>query len=167
MIKAVKQMTALLFIIILLLVIIDQLLKIIMQGWLMYEGPYVVIDGLFQFSYVENRGMAFGMMQDMRWVFIALTTVVTVYLIYLLLFKKIRSKWATAGIVLIVSGGIGNMIDRLFRGYVIDYIETTFVNFAVFNFADMLVCIGAAMVIVKLFADLIVESRKGKSKDAA
>lgn len=158
-------MTALLFIIIFLLVIVDQLLKIIMQSWLMYESSHVVIDGLFQFSYVENRGMAFGMMQNMRWLFIVLTVIVTVYLIYLLLFKKVSSKWAIAGIVLIIAGGIGNMIDRVFRGYVIDYIEPTFINFAVFNFADMLVCVGAGIIIVKLFADLISDGRKIKASE--
>ena len=62
--------------------------------------------------------------------------------------------------VLIISGGLGNLIDRIFRGSVIDYIEPLFVNFAVFNFADCLVTVGAAILIVYLIYDLVKSVRK-------
>lgn len=157
-------MTALLFVIILLLIMVDQLLKIIMQGWLMYEPTYKIIDGVLGFTYLENRGAAFGILQNMRWVFILLTGVVILFLIYLLIAKKLKSQWMMAGAVLIVAGGIGNLIDRIFRGYVIDYIEPLFINFAVFNFADMLITVGAGIVIVKLLVDIIQEQRQAKLK---
>ena len=78
--------------------------------------------------------------------------------------KRLEFGVAYSAITLIVSGGLGNLIDRIFRGYVIDYIEPLFVNFAVFNFADILVTVGAAILIVYLIYDTAKESKTGSSK---
>lgn len=155
-------MTALLFVVILLLIAVDQLLKIIMQNWLMNGPPHVLLEGVLGLTYLENKGAAFGMMQNMRWLFILLTGVVIAVALYLLAAGKIKSRWLVAGCVLFTAGGAGNLIDRIFRGYVIDYVEPLFVNFAIFNFADSLVTVGAGIVIVKMLADIVAEHREGK-----
>ena len=64
--------------------------------------------------------------------------------------------------ILILSGGAGNLIDRVFRGFVVDYIEPLFINFAVFNFADILVCVGAAVLIVYLLYDMFRDAKRTK-----
>lgn len=81
--------------------------------------------------------------------------------------KFFDSKILHWSIVLITAGGIGNLIDRIFRGYVIDYFEFTFFKFPVFNFADCLVTVGAAVAIVYLVYDIIVTAKKEKAEKAA
>lgn len=89
---------------------------------------------------------AFGMLENQRWFFIILTVAVVLAGIYYILSGKLKSNYLLVCFMLIISGGIGNLIDRIFRGYVIDYIEVLFVHFAVFNFADILVTCGSRFI---------------------
>lgn len=133
--------------IIALLVVVDQLLKIVIDLWLKPIHHFVLMDNVLSLTYVENRGAAFGMLQNQRWFFILLTGIVVLIGIYYILANKIKSNYLLVCFMLIIAGGIGNFIDRIFRGYVIDYIEFLFVKFAVFNFADILVTFGAVLLI--------------------
>lgn len=142
------------FIIMFLLVAVDQLIKVVMQLWLFPDGISKFIPGLVQFHYAENRGAAFGILENARWVFIVLTVVVCTAAIVLMLAGKIKSGVVYTSLVFIVSGGIGNLIDRIFRGYVIDFVEPTFMNFAIFNFADCLITVGGAILIFYLLYDI-------------
>ena len=141
----------------------DQLTKQLVVNFLDREEPFYVIKDVFRFSYVENRGAAFGMLDDHRWVFMIISTVAIVGIIFYM-WKFCRdSKLLCLGLSLIVGGGIGNMIDRIFLGYVIDFLD--FCAFPslwmwVFNVADACVCVGAAIVVLSLLIDVVKESKK-------
>ena len=93
------------------------------------------------------------------------TAVVIVMFIFLLMTKKIKPGFIYWCVAVVIAGGAGNFVDRVARGFVVDYIEPTFVNFAVFNFADCCVTVGAALLIIKTVYDLIRENKKYLSDD--
>ena len=124
-----------------------------------------VIKGVLNFTYVENRGMAFGMLADSRWLFMVVSVVaILVFGAYLYL-GHAESTLSAVALAMMTSGGIGNMIDRIFRGYVIDFIDFRLINFAVFNGADSLVCVGAGLLILSLLLGLHTDSVNRQSKD--
>ena len=131
----------------------DQLLKLWAMNTLQ-DNPIPVIDGILEFYYHENRGAAFGMLQGGRIIFIIVTLVITAAgiwaMIKLPLFQKMGVRISTT---LIIAGGIGNWIDRVFRGYVVDFIYFKPINFPIFNLADSCVTCGAiALAIFILFS---------------
>ena len=134
------------------LIMIDQGIKYITVLGLKPVGSVDIISGFFSLTYVENRGAAFGMLQEGKWLFVALTVVVCVVCViyYAKLVSENRLFIVRAAIVLICGGAIGNMLDRLFRGYVVDMFDFNIFgyDFPVFNFADICVCIGAFLLVV-------------------
>jgi signal peptidase II len=152
-------------------IIIDQITKLVAVKELTDSGSVTFIKGLIDFTYVENRGMAWGMFADHRWVFMVFSTVAIVVLTGFLVSGKSPSKLYSTAIALVISGGVGNMIDRVALGYVVDFIEFTFFDFPVFNVADSLVTVGAFGLIILLTVDIvresINESRKKKGKKDA
>ena len=108
----------------------------------------ILIEKIFKLSYVENRGAAFGIFQDMRYVFIVLTVLIVLFLIWLLKNQKFENRFFKTGITFMISGAVGNFIDRVFLGYVVDFLDFYLINFPVFNVADCFVCIGAGLLIV-------------------
>ena len=157
-------------IVIALSVIFDQLTKQLAVHFLEKGDPFDVIPGVFRFSYVENRGAAFGMLDDHRWVFMIISTVAIVaMLVYIWKFAP-KSIFLTVGLSLVVGGGIGNMIDRVAYGYVVDFIDfCAFPNLWmwVFNVADACVCVGAGMVMLYFVIDIIKDAKKEKAAKAA
>lgn len=143
-----------------LFVVIDQLLKLWMTG-LLAQGPMDLIPGIIGLRYVENTGMAFGWLSGKQTVLIIVTTVMIVAIC--LYYKKLTSRVERISAVMIVAGGIGNLIDRVFAGYVVDFIEPLFVNFAVFNFADILVNVGCYLF---LFSVIFLDKRKKPLSDS-
>ncbi len=150
--------------IILLSVGVDQLTKYLAVTRLGEGASYPLIENVLHFTYVENRGAAFGMLKDQRWVFMVLSTVAIVILLIWLVRDKTMGPWLRCAAALIVGGGIGNMIDRIFLGYVVDFIDVTCINFYVFNIADSCVCVGCGMFLVGL---LCAERREARAKKAA
>lgn len=133
-------------IIIILGLVVDRLTKIYAVNNLMEKS----IDGkLINLTYLENRGAAFGILQDKRLVFIILTTAIVLYLLYYFV-KNIKTSpiILNLSLAMIISGAIGNFYDRLIQGYVVDFIEFSFVKFPVFNVADILVTVGCALMII-------------------
>jgi len=114
-------------------------------------GDTVVIPHLLSFSYVENKGAAWGILSNHRWVFMLLSVVLIIALILILKFSGVKHKLFLISIALILGGGIGNMIDRVLLGYVVDFIKVTFIDFPVFNIADCAVVIGTVLLAVYLF----------------
>ncbi len=131
------------YIIAALLIIIDQASKFATIKFLKPVGSVTLIGGIFDLTYVENRGAAFGIMQNHRWIFIVLTIVITIALLFYKIKYKPKDKVLNASLCLLVSGALGNLIDRIFRGYVVDMLEVTFINYPVFNVADCFVVTGA------------------------
>ena len=150
-------------------VLLDQISKILVYNFLDREEPLYIIKGVLRFTYVENDGAAFGMLGDHRWVFMILSTIgIAAVLVYMWKFRP-ESKLACTALSFIVGGGIGNMIDRIRLGYVIDFID--FCAFPklwmwVFNIADSFVCVGAGMMIFYLIMDIIKEGNREKLKRA-
>ena len=142
--------------IILAIVIIDQITKYMTVSMLMPINSVEIIKNFFSLTYVENRGAAFGTMMGGRWFFVALTVIVVVMFCDRVaaskIYNKDKSKIASLALVLVAGGAIGNCIDRLFRGYVVDMLSFNFFgySFPVFNFADICVVIGAVLLVVSL-----------------
>lgn len=151
----------------LLLAALDQVIKYFISTDLKPVGTVTVIDNILDFTYVENSGVAFGMFSGMRWIFIALTAVLICAIVIYIFRKKPQSKLFYACVALIVGGGIGNLIDRIFYGYVIDYISLSFFN-PVCNFADYCITAGTVLLVIYVlfFTKEIKEQKKVKaSKD--
>lgn len=134
------------------LVLIDQGIKYITVTGLKPVGSIEIVEGFFSLTYVENRGAAFGMLEGGRWLFIILTVVVCILccVYYVKLLNENRLFIVRCGIVSVVGGAIGNLIDRLFRNYVVDMFDFNIFgyNYPVFNFADICVCVGAFLLVV-------------------
>ena len=109
-----------------------------------------VIQNIFAFTFVENRGAAFGMFQGARIGFLIVTPLILAAIVYYFVklpYGKVYS-FVRASLILVAAGAIGNFIDRLFRGYVIDFLHATFINFPVFNLADTFVVTGTTLLTV-------------------
>lgn len=145
-----------------LLVVADQLTKYWAKNALANGATVDFIPHVMDFVYVENRGAAFGILQDTRWLLIGLTVVVLGLLLFYAFQTKKRHPVFMLSVALIVAGGIGNLIDRLFFGYVTDFLHLLFMEFPCFNLADVCVCVGGALIVIYLlFLDRPAQSEKG------
>lgn len=149
-------------VIIAVLVAVDQGIKYLAVLHLEPIGSFPLLDGILQLSYVENTGAAFGSFSKYTVLLSVFTGIVLLCGFAYLLFGKNKPVPVYIAAILILSGGAGNLIDRVFRGFVVDYIEPLFINFAVFNFADILVCVGAAVLIVYLLYDMFRDAKRTK-----
>jgi len=124
------------------LVIIDQLSKI-----LMINKDFIIIPNLLKFSYVENTNGAFGV--GTKYIVLLFSIIITIgIIIYLLKENKKINNYSPY--ILILFGSIGNLIDRIFRGYVIDFININIFNFPTFNLADIAIVLGTSLLIFEI-----------------
>lgn len=144
------------------LVALDQGIKYLAVVHLKSIGSFPLLDGILQLSYVENTGAAFGSFSQYTTLLSVFTGIVLLCGFVYLLLGKCKPVFVYISAILILAGGAGNLIDRVFRGFVVDYIEPLFIDFAVFNFADMLVCVGAAILIIYLLYDMFRDAKKTK-----
>ncbi len=128
---------------------LDQLIKYFIVENLAHSGAVTVIDNLLSLVYVENRGVAFGMFQNHIWIFAVITFLLIGVFIWLILSEKLTGKLFFVSAALMIGGGIGNLIDRLFRGFVVDYLSLSFFP-PVCNFADYCITIGAVLFVAVL-----------------
>lgn len=127
------------------LIACDQLTKWFAATSLPLRGEIQLIQGVFELSYVENRGAAFGILQGARWFFIPITiTVIAAIIFYFVKLPK-NARLLRLALILICAGAIGNFIDRAFNGYVVDFLYFSLIDFPVFNFADICVVVGAVL----------------------
>ena len=136
------------------LVVLDQKIKAYVVAELKDGSGASLLPGFLRLEYVENRGMAFGLLQDARVFFILVTLIVLVFflLAYHAIPEKKRFVPLSGALVLLSAGALGNFIDRLTLGYVVDYLKLEFVSFPVFNLADcFLTWTCVALVILLLF----------------
>ncbi len=136
-----------------LLVGADQIIKLlIIKNFDLFESVSVIKFGkhkIFDLTYTLNDGAGWSIFSGKRIFLILITSVFLIGVIIFLIRNAKSSKFLTLSMLLIISGGVGNLIDRMFRdGKVVDYIETKFMNFPIFNFADICVVIGAIMFLV-------------------
>ena len=150
-------------------VFFDQLSKWLVVV-LLKPDSVAVIPKIVNFSYIENRGMAFGWLKNSRWVFMILSCVAIVALCIYLYRTHKTSILQNIAVAFIIGGGIGNMIDRVLLGYVIDFIDFCAfptIWYYTFNVADAFVCVGAGLMILYLLRDIIREIKAEKAKKAA
>ena len=148
------------------ILIIDLLTKIWAQTRLRGIGTIPLIEGVFHLTYVENRGAAFGIMQDRRIFFVLITIVFLAAVVYVILKFKNRPAVLSLGLSFMTAGALGNMIDRIWRGFVVDMFDFRAINFPVFNVADIFVCIGAGLLaIFFIFCEGKEQEREDNSKN--
>ncbi len=150
--------------VIVLLTAVDRLTKYAAVSTVKVNGAYDFLPGFIRFRYVENTGAAFSMLSDKTFLLTVATVIILAVCLVVIFSGKLRSKFAQLCLVIIVSGGIGNVIDRILYGFVVDFIELVFVDFAVFNFADCCITVGAFMLIGYEIYDLI-KTVKEKNND--
>ena len=135
-------------------IVLDQLTKHLTVTHIPLGGQVPVIDGLFHFTYVRNTGASFSMLEGSGWLFVAVLLVFTVALAVMLKKKLIHKPFELVCLAAIWAGGVGNAIDRVRLGYVVDMIEVEFMRFAVFNVADIFITCGCiALIVFVLFFD--------------
>lgn len=145
------------------LIAVDQVIKLVVLEHLAPVGSITLIEKFLSLTYVENTGAAFGSFSAHTTLLSVFTALVLIVGLFYLLSGKVNSKIAYACLTVIIAGGISNLLDRIFRGFVVDYIEPLFVNFAVFNFADILVTCGAGVLIIYLIYDMV-KGSDGKNR---
>ncbi len=131
------------------LTLIDQLTKYAAENSLR-NSSIAVIPGVFELHYLQNRGAAFGILQNRQWIFVVFALAITVgaALLYPRIKKQHRYTPLRLVCCLMASGAVGNMIDRLFRGYVVDFLYVSLIDFPVFNVADIYVTCGCLLLLV-------------------
>lgn len=143
----------------------DQITKFfVASNYSQLSNSFPLIKNIINFTYVENGGAAFGIFHNKKWLILAITIVIMIVCVGLLVKKAFNSKIMFWALCLVLSGGVGNMIDRIFRGgYVIDFIQFDFFKaFPVFNIADIAVSVGAGLIVLYFILDTIKEMRNNK-----
>jgi len=182
-------------IIIILSVAADQFSKYLAVEHLAGNPSYPFIENILHFTYVENRGAAFGMLSNHRWIFMIISSAAIICAFIWLIWDnrnsanikknasnckiannccecsnnsdEIGAKWLRCAVALIIGGGIGNMIDRVLLGYVVDFIDVVCIDFYVFNIADSCVCVGCAIFFLCVVLSEIKTAREKKLKSAS
>ena len=135
------------------LVGIDQLIKLWAVQVLQPVGAMPFIPHVVELRFVLNQGMAFSLLSGKQLFLIIATSIALIFVAYGLFFRSRGRYLQQAALLLILAGGIGNLIDRVLNGEVVDYINLLFMRFAVFNFADICVCVGVALWVLVIFLD--------------
>jgi signal peptidase II len=135
-----------------LIVIADQFTKYLTVANIALGQKVPFIPGLLQFTYIQNTGAAFSSFEGQQWLFALIFVIFTLVIFWEYKTKKMPflpfERWCIAAVY---GGGLGNMIDRVRMGYVVDMIETTFIQFPVFNVADCFITCGCIAMMVSLF----------------
>lgn len=139
-------------ILLIVLVIIDRITKQMAVVKLKDQPAFSIIDGVLEFNYLENRGAAFGMLQNQKMFFVFVALVFLGVIVFVLFRAPDHKKYVKLHILLtmIAGGAIGNMIDRLRLDYVVDFIYIVLINFPIFNVADMYVTFATVILIIEV-----------------
>lgn len=148
-------------------VLLDQITKAIVVSHMALYEEASFLPGFMRFYYTQNTGAAFSMLSDHQWVFMVFS-VVAIAAMAFLLYRFYRRHWLfTVSLSAVMGGGIGNMIDRVLNGYVVDFLDFQFMDFAVFNVADIFVTCGSvALAVYIVFVEPRVERRLLEEKTA-
>lgn len=146
------------------LVFLDQIIKVAVYDYLRPIGSKMLVPGFIQLRYLENDGAMMGMMSGKTSVMTILAVICMIVVLVVIYSGWLTSKIDYISVVLIAAGGFGNIIDRIMRGFVIDYIEVLFVDFYVFNFADCLITVAAFTIIIYQIYCIYRDGKKKKEK---
>ena len=152
-------------VIIVLALALDQISKLVIAGWLPSLGSVPIIPGIISFTYAENTGVAFSFFSNSPvFLTIVITAVLAIAVVFLIKNYHEGNLFRIA-MALIIGGAAGNLLDRIFRGFVVDFFEFKFMRFAIFNVADIFICVGAGLLI--LFFLLSLKKEMAEKKNAA
>ena len=148
-------------------IVADQITKYIVVANIEYKGSVPFIPGFMSFFHTRNTGAAFSMFSDQRWVYMVFSFISMALIIYMLIREYKRHKLLNIALAMVLGGGIGNMIDRIRLGYVVDFFKTEFMDFAVFNVADCFITVGAVLLgVYVIIFEPKVEKRLKAEKEA-
>ena len=144
----------------------DQFTKYYISANFVYGESVPFLKGFIDLQFIENSGSAWGMLSGNTWLLLTVTVVVMLVLITFLLKYGKRNKLLIWAVSLVISGGMGNLIDRIFRGgKVVDFLHFEFFpSFPIFNIADIAVVVGAGLLILYFIIDTVKESKNNKEK---
>ena len=141
------------FISILLLILLDQAVKGYVVKEIPLGGMRRFIPKVVSLTYLKNSGAAFSMLENQQW-FFAIITLIAMGAAFVYLYRHIKgSLWLLLGLTLIISGGIGNFIDRVRQGFVVDMFHLDFMNFAIFNVADIYLTVGVGLLLIYILSE--------------
>ena len=141
------------FISILLLILLDQAVKGYVVKEIPLGGMRRFIPKVVSLTYLKNSGAAFSMLENQQW-FFTIITILAMGAAFVYLYRHIKgSLWLLLGLTLIISGGIGNFIDRVHQGFVVDMFHLDFMNFAIFNVADIYLTVGVGLLLIHILRE--------------
>ncbi len=140
------------------IILADQISKVYLLNKLGFERSKNIIPNLLNFTLVKNKGAAFSLFSNSTFLLTIISILVSFLLITIILKKPPRSYWNSIGIVYLLGGTVGNGIDRLFKGYVLDFLELVPINFPIFNLADISINIA----IICFLIDIVRKHQKNK-----
>ena len=149
-----------LMIITIIAILLDQLIKIIIKSKI-FNSSIILIPHVLNLTYVQNTGAAFGIGSNSTSMFVAVNVVIIGLITYFIFSKKEElSKLILIALHLVLAGGIGNLIDRIARGFVIDYIDISpLIKYPVFNLADIFLVVGCLIVVISLVKDTVIKKK--------
>ena len=137
-------------------IVLDQIVKMAIVKNLRLSEQKSVINSILSLTHLRNNGAAWSILEGQQWFFVLTTVIVLAVAIWFWL-KNLSKNWYAIGLTLIISGALGNFIDRVRQGYVVDMFQLDFINFPIFNVADILLSIG----FVVLFIGILIEKDEG------
>ena len=147
------------------LVFIDQIIKYVVDLYMTLNSSINIINGFFRLTYVRNEGAAFSLFENKQ-LFLIIITIVALFLMFYFLKNKTFKKHETIIYSMILSGVLANLVDRIFRGYVIDFIDIKIFNynFPIFNIADICIVLGTIFLIIKILKEKWYYDNKSRYK---
>lgn len=149
------------------LVAVDQLVKLWVRGSIPVGGSVDFLPGVMDLTYLKNTGAAFSILTEHTWILTLVSLAASVVIVVLIAKKVFTKPLGQLALSLVLAGAVGNLIDRAFLGFVTDMFRTTFVNFAIFNVADICVVVGGVLVCVYAFVFLDKQPKKDAPHDPA
>lgn len=134
----------------LVMIVLDQVVKYWALTSLQAQHTIPLIENVFHLTYVENRGAAFSLLAqlDSRWIFVALAVIITIVIFIVLRIDYIQTALGRWSLVLVAAGALGNAIDRVIHGFVVDLFDFRLIHFPVFNVADIFICVGGVLFVI-------------------
>ncbi len=144
----------------------DQLSKVLVMRGMAVGESVDLIPGVFRFTYIRNPGAAFGMLSEHRWIFILFSAAAILGVIAYVILRRPKNRILNVSLGLILGGGIGNMIDRIFLGDVTDFLDFYLIPFWkwIFNVADACACVGAGLLMLYLIIDTVRSEKEERAK---
>ena len=133
-------------------IIIDQIVKFAIVKDIELSQHKVLINGVLSLTHLRNNGAAWSLLEGQQWFFTIITIIVLIVAIWVLI-KNINKNWYAFSLTLIISGALGNFIDRIRQGYVVDMFQLDFINFPIFNVADILLSIGFVVLFIAILTE--------------